>query len=173
MADEKASDPELEDLIHHLQQTRQLDFRGYKRTSLRRRIRQRMEEVGCADFATYRAFVDANPQEFSDLLNTVLINVTSFFRDPEAWDVLSREVVPQIIERKKEGQPIRIWSVGCASGQEPYSAAMLFAEAMGIEGFCNNVKVYANDLDDGGAAHGAERHIFRARGRKRSAASAR
>ena len=149
MADEKASDPELEDLIQHLQQTRQLDFRGYKRTSLRRRIRQRMEEVGCADFMTYRAFVDANPQEFSDLLNTVLINVTSFFRDPDAWDVLSREVIPQIIERKKEGQPIRIWSVGCASGQEPYSAAMLFAEAMGVEGFCNNVKVYANDLDDG------------------------
>jgi two-component system, chemotaxis family, CheB/CheR fusion protein len=149
MADEKAPDPELEDLIHHLQKTRQLDFRGYKRTSLRRRIQQRMEEVGCADFGTYQAFVDANPQEFSDLLNTVLINVTSFFRDPEAWDVLSREVVPQIIERKKESQPIRIWSVGCASGQEPYSAAMLFAEAMGVEGFCNNVKVYANDLDDG------------------------
>ena len=148
MADDKASDSELEDLIHHLQQTRQLDFRGYKRSSLGRRIRQRMEEVHCPDFTTYRAFVDANPQEFSDLLNTVLINVTSFFRDPDAWEVLSGEVVPQIIERKKEGQPIRIWSVGCASGQEPYSAAMLFADALGVEGFCNNVKVYANDLDE-------------------------
>jgi two-component system CheB/CheR fusion protein len=63
--------------------------------------------------------------------------------------VLSREIVPQIIKRKKESQPIRIWSVGCASGQEPYSAAMLFAEGMGVENFCNNVKVYANDLDDG------------------------
>jgi two-component system CheB/CheR fusion protein len=148
MADDKASDPELENLIQHLQQTRQLDFRGYKRTSLRRRIRQRMEEVGCPDFATYRAFVDANPQEFADLLNTVLINVTSFFRDAEAWDVLSRQIVPQIIASKKDGQPIRIWSVGCASGQEPYSAAMLFAEAMGAEWFCENVKVYANDLDE-------------------------
>jgi two-component system, chemotaxis family, CheB/CheR fusion protein len=148
MADEKVSDPELEDLIQHLQQTRRLDFRGYKRTSLRRRIRQRMEEVGCADFATYRAYVDANAQEFSDLLNTVLINVTSFFRDTDPWTVLSRDIIPQIVERKKEGQPIRIWSVGCASGQEPYSAAMLFAEAMGVEWFCNNVKVYANDLDE-------------------------
>jgi len=62
--------------------------------------------------------------------------------------VLSGEIIPQIVERKKEGQPIRIWSVGCASGQEPYSAAMLFADAMGIEAFCNNVKVYANDLDE-------------------------
>ena len=148
MADDKASDPELETLIQHLQQTRQLDFRGYKRTSLRRRIRQRMEEVGCPDYATYRAFVDANSQEFTDLLNTVLINVTSFFRDAEAWDVLSRQIVPQIIASKKEGQPIRIWSVGCASGQEPYSAAMLFAEAMGTEWLCDNVKVYANDLDE-------------------------
>jgi two-component system CheB/CheR fusion protein len=148
MADDKAPDPELESLIQHLQQTRQLDFRGYKRTSLRRRIRQRMEEVGCPDFATYRAFLDASPQEFADLLNTVLINVTSFFRDGDAWDVLNRQIVPQIIESKKEGQPIRIWSVGCAAGQEPYSAAMLFAEAMGAEWFCNNVKVYANDLDE-------------------------
>ncbi|GEO38597.1 chemotaxis protein CheR [Skermanella aerolata] len=148
MADERVSDPELEDLIQHLQQTHKLDFRGYKRTSLRRRIRQRMEEVGCADFATYRAYVDANAQEFSDLLNTVLINVTSFFRDTDPWTVLSRDIIPQIVERKKEGQPIRIWSVGCASGQEPYSAAMLFAEAMGVEWFCNNVKVYANDLDE-------------------------
>jgi two-component system CheB/CheR fusion protein len=148
MADDKASDPELEDLIHHLQKTRQIDFRGYKRTSLRRRILQRMEQVGCANFESYRTFVDANPQEFSDLLNTVLINVTSFFRDPDAWAVLSNEVIPQIVERRKEGQAIRIWSVGCATGQEPYSAAMLFSEAMGVDGFCNNVKIYANDLDE-------------------------
>src|SRR4051812_31289341 len=148
MVDDKASDPELEDLIHHLQQTRQLDFRGYKRTSLRRRIRQRMEQVGCEDFTTYRAFVDANPQEFSDLLNMVLINVTSFFRDPDAWEVLSSEIIPQIVERRREGQQIRIWSVGCASGQEPYSAAMLLSEALGVEGFCSNVKIYANDLDE-------------------------
>src|SRR3954453_16527963 len=60
MADDKASDPELEELIHHLQKARPIDFRGYKRTCLRRRILQRMEQVGCQNFESYRTFVDAN-----------------------------------------------------------------------------------------------------------------
>ncbi|UEM02377.1 PAS domain S-box protein [Skermanella rosea] len=148
MVDEKPSNPELEDLIHHLQEMRQVDFRGYKRTSLQRRIQQRMAEVECPDYATYRALIDSDPKEVSNLLSTVLINVTSFFRDPDSWRVLQEEVVPQIIERRKDKHPIRIWSVGCASGQEPYSAAMLFAEALGIENFCRSVKIYANDLDE-------------------------
>ncbi|UEM19714.1 PAS domain S-box protein [Skermanella mucosa] len=148
MVDEKLSNPELEDLIRHLQEMRQVDFRGYKRTSLQRRIRQRMEEVECPDFVTYRALIDSDPKEVANLLNTVLINVTSFFRDADAWKVLREEVIPQIIERKKDKGPIRIWSVGCASGPEPYSAAMLFAEALGIENFCRSVKIYANDLDE-------------------------
>ncbi|EWY40973.1 chemotaxis protein CheR [Skermanella stibiiresistens SB22] len=148
MVDDKAADPELEDLIRHLQEIRQLDFRGYKRTSLQRRIRQRMEEAGCADYTTYRALVDSDPKEVANLLNTVLINVTSFFRDPEAWTVLREEVVPRIVEQKKDSGPIRVWSVGCASGQEPYSVAMVFAEVLGIENFCRSVKIYANDLDE-------------------------
>lgn len=119
MVDEKLSNPELEDLIRHLQEMRQVDFRGYKRTSLQRRIRQRMEEVECPDFVTYRALIDSDPKEVANLLNTVLINVTSFFRDADAWKVLREEVIPQIIERKKDKGPIRIWSVGCASGPEP------------------------------------------------------
>ncbi|MFX7674921.1 hypothetical protein ABTJ60_20260, partial [Acinetobacter baumannii] len=74
-------DPEFEALIRHIQASRGLDFRGYKRTSLRRRITKRMEEVGAESFAAYHAFLEAHPQEFVELLNTVLINVTSFFRD--------------------------------------------------------------------------------------------
>ena len=162
MVDDKPVDPELEDLIRHLQKSRQLDFRGYKRSSLERRIRQRMERVGCTDFAAYRALIDANPQEYVDLLNTVLINVTAFFRDPEAWEVLRTEVVPRIVEARKDKGPIRIWSIGCAAGQEPYSAAMLFAEALGVENFCRNVKIYANDLDEA-ALHSARFATYPAR----------
>lgn len=149
-------DGDFNDLIRHIQESRGIDFRGYKRTSLERRIRRRMEEVGCDSFAAYHAFLEAHPQEFIDLLNTVLINVTSFFRDSESWDVLRRDVVPRILERKGGNAPIRIWSVGCASGEEPYSLAMLFAEMLGTAEFCRRVKIYATDLDD--AALNTARH---------------
>ena len=148
MSNKESVDPEFEALIRYIQESRGLDFRGYKRTSLQRRIRRRMEDVGCDDFAIYHGFLEAHPQEFIDLLDTVLINVTSFFRDPDSWEVLKQEVVPRIIARKGDGGHIRIWSAGCASGQEPYSLAMLFAEQLGSEDFCRRVKVYATDLDD-------------------------
>lgn len=151
-------EPEFEALIRYIQESRGLDFRGYKRTSLQRRIRRRMEEAGCEDFATYHGFLEADPQEFIHLLNTVLINVTSFFRDAEAWDVLKKDVVPRILARRPDRGPIRIWSAGCASGEEPYSLAMLFAEAMGKDAFCGRVKIYATDLDD--AALNTARHAL-------------
>ncbi|PWC87200.1 methyltransferase [Azospirillum sp. TSH100] len=154
----KTDDPDSDftNLIRHIQESRGIDFRGYKRTSLERRIRRRMEEVNCDSFAAYHAFLEAHPQEFVDLLNTVLINVTSFFRDAEAWEVMRREVVPRILERKGDKGQIRIWSVGCASGEEPYSLAMMFAEALGTVHFCRRVKIYATDLDD--AALNTARH---------------
>jgi two-component system CheB/CheR fusion protein len=148
MVEKAAPDPEFENLLRHIQESRGLDFRGYKRTSLRRRIHIRMEAIGAEDFATYQAHLEVHPGEFADLLNTVLINVTSFFRDAEAWDVLKAQVIPAILANAGDDRPIRIWSVGCASGQEPYSLAMLLAEQMGVSAFCQRVKIYATDLDE-------------------------
>lgn len=148
MAEKSPADPEFEALLRYIQESRGLDFRGYKRTSLRRRIALRMEALGAGDFSEYRARLEAQPGEFEDLLNTVLINVTSFFRDAEAWDVLRDQVIPAILSNGDEDRPIRVWSVGCASGEEPYSIAMLFAEAMGVTEFCRRVKIYATDLDE-------------------------
>src|SRR4051812_16473382 len=88
MAEKTPPDPEFEALLRYIQESRGLDFRGYKRTSLRRRITIRMEALGAEDFAAYRSSLEAQPGEFEELLNTVLINVTSFFRDADAWDVL-------------------------------------------------------------------------------------
>ena len=148
MVEKAVPDPEFEALLKHIQETRGLDFRGYKRTSLRRRIGLRMEAVGAEDFAAYRAHLEAQPGEFADLLNTVLINVTSFFRDPDAWEVLREQVIPAVVAAAKDDRAIRVWSVGCASGEEPYSIAMLLAEAMGTVEFCRRVKIYATDLDE-------------------------
>ena len=142
-------DPAFEDLIQHIQQTRGIDFRGYKRSSLRRRIQLRVQEVGAEDFLAYQDFLEGNPPEFAELLDTVLINVTSFFRDPDAWKALREQVVPDLARRAETRGQIRIWSVGCASGEEPFSIAMLLAEAMGGARFCERVKIYATDLDEG------------------------
>jgi two-component system CheB/CheR fusion protein len=149
-------DAAFENLIRYIQESRGVDFRGYKRTSLRRRIALRMEHLHVDTFADYHAFLEAHPQEFIDLLNTVLINVTSFFRDPDAWDALKTQVLPQLVVPDRNRDQLRLWSVGCASGQEPYSLAMLLCEQLGNEEFTRRVKIYATDLDE--AALATARH---------------
>jgi two-component system CheB/CheR fusion protein len=148
MAERPPLEPEFEALLSYIQDSRGLDFRGYKRTSLKRRITLRMDAVGVETFGGYQSHLEADPGEFESLLNTVLINVTSFFRDAEAWEVLKTEVVPSLVAHAEPDKPIRIWSVGCASGEEPYSIAMLLADALGKSEFCSRVKIYATDLDE-------------------------
>jgi two-component system CheB/CheR fusion protein len=148
MTDKPPPDQHFEALLHHIQGSRGLDFRGYKRSSLRRRITLRMEAVGVDSFEAYQSHLEVDPGEFECLLNTVLINVTSFFRDEDAWEVMRTDVIPRLVARSEGDRPIRVWSVGCASGEEPYSLAMLLAEAVGPAEFCNRVKIYATDLDE-------------------------
>ncbi|RYG16887.1 PAS domain S-box protein, partial [bacterium] len=86
--------------------------------------------------------------EFPHLFNTILINVTSFFRDPEAWDYLRDQVVPTVVLPQGHDQSLRVWVAGCASGEEACTVAMVLAEAMGRDAFRERVKIYATDLDD-------------------------
>ncbi|MDX6594025.1 MAG: two-component system, chemotaxis family, CheB/CheR fusion protein, partial [Gaiellales bacterium] len=136
---------EFEQLLEHLRESRGFDFTGYKRASLMRRTTKRMHEVGVESYADYLLYLHANPAEFEALFDTILINVTSFFRDPETWDVLAADIVPQAIERSRGH--VRIWSAGCATGQEAFSAAMLFANALGTTNIASQVKIYATDVD--------------------------
>ena len=138
----------FEVLLEYLKHSRGFDFTGYKRPSLMRRVSNRMNLVGLNDFDDYMDYLQVHPDEFSNLFNTVLINVTSFFRDPPAWNYLATEIIPRIIKTKKENDPIRVWSVGCSSGEEPYTIAIMLAEALGDEAFRNRVKIYATDVDE-------------------------
>jgi two-component system CheB/CheR fusion protein len=147
-ANPNGNDEGLEPLLEHLKETRGFDFSGYKRTTLGRRIRKRMGEVGIDDYEGYADYLEANPREFAELFNTILINVTGFFRDPEAWDYLAREIVPRLIEEVPEGEQIRVWSAGCASGEEAYTVAILLLEATGEKEFKRRVKIYATDIDE-------------------------
>ena len=140
-------DPQFEALLTYLKEARGFDFTGYKRSSLMRRVSRRMSQAGIESYSDYLDHLQVHPDEFTALFNTILINVTGFFRDPEAWDHLRAEVLPPIIAG--EG-PIRIWSAGCASGQEAYTLAIAFAEALGPEEFRRRVKIYATDVDEDG-----------------------
>jgi two-component system, chemotaxis family, CheB/CheR fusion protein len=118
-------------LLEKLSARYNFDFREYKEASLARRIRARMAQVHLDSFAAYSKFLDAYPNEHVALFNTVLINVTSFFRDPDAWKALAEDVIPRIVDEVGDTRTIRIWSAGCSSGDEPYSIAMLLAEHLG------------------------------------------
>jgi two-component system, chemotaxis family, CheB/CheR fusion protein len=139
---------DLDLLLDYLKRNRGFDFTGYKRATLSRRITRRMEGLGVDKYLDYLDYLEVHPEEFTLLFNTILINVTSFFREKEAWEFLAKNLIPKIIQEKGPGQPIRIWSAGCASGEEPYTAAMLLADALGEEEFHQRVKIYATDIDE-------------------------
>ena len=135
-------------LLDHLHRSRGFDFAGYKAPSLVRRIRHRMEQVGQADYAGYLDYLEVHPEEFTPLLNTILINVTSFFREPDAWRCLADDVLAPMAAAKGSGEPIRVWSAGCSSGEEAYTLAILLADLLGPEAFARQVKIYATDVDE-------------------------
>ncbi|RSM79269.1 chemotaxis protein CheR [Amycolatopsis sp. WAC 01375] len=139
---------ELETLLAFIRDSRGFDFTGYKRTSLARRIQKRMQTVKIAGYGEYRDFLETNADEFPELFNTILINVTSFLRDAEAWSYLRKTVVPELVAKVGADEEIRIWSAGCSSGEEAYSLAIIFAEELGIEESTRRVKIYGTDVDE-------------------------
>src|SRR3954454_7792744 len=143
----REDDQAFEALLEFLKTQRGFDFTGYKRTTLQRRVAKRMEEVDIAEYRDYLDHLEVSPDEFTELFNTILINVTGFFRDAPAWQYLRHEILPQILSDKGDDE-IRIWSAGCASGEEAYSIAMLLVEALGEEAVHERVKVYATDVDE-------------------------
>src|SRR5688500_6997821 len=107
-----------------------------------------MKAVGVDSFRDYIDFLQVDPGEFTALFDTLLINVTSFFRDPAAWEYLSSEVLPRLVEAKAEADSIRVWSAGCASGEEAYTLAILLAELLGVDEMRRRVKIYGTDVDE-------------------------
>jgi two-component system, chemotaxis family, CheB/CheR fusion protein len=144
---EPRTEQDLEILLDYLRRSRGFDFTGYKRTSLTRRIDKRMQVVGAGSYLHYLDHLEVDPEEFTHLFNTILINVTGFFRDPPTWEFLSAEILPKLVAAKGD-EPIRIWSAGCASGEEAYSLAMATAEALGPDVTRERVKIYATDVDE-------------------------
>jgi len=141
-------DPEFEALLHFLRDSRGFDFTGYKRSSLVRRVDRRMQQVSVVSYADYLDYLQLHQEEFTALFNTILINVTGFFRDPDAWNHLRDDALPTVLSTRKPTDPIRVWSAGCASGEEAYTVAILLAELLGPDEFRDRVKIYATDVDE-------------------------
>jgi len=141
-------DPEFEDLLLYLKESRGFDFSGYKRASLVRRVRRRMETLHIERFADYQDYLQVDQDEFAYLFDVILINVTAFFRDPPIWEYVAESVIPTLLSQKGEDEQVRAWCAGAASGEEAYTAAMLLAEALGREQFLRRVKIYATDVDE-------------------------
>ena len=108
-----------------------LDFSGYRRASIARRIEKRMRSVGMHDVEAYHELLQVCPLERDRLIDAILINVTAFFRDASSWSFLAETVVPQLLKRRDGAAKVRVWSAGCSTGEEPYTLAIVFAEAMG------------------------------------------
>jgi two-component system, chemotaxis family, CheB/CheR fusion protein len=138
----------FEALLDYLKHKQGFDLRGYKRATLERRFRHRMMLVNVLSYQDYLSYLQSHCEEWKALLDTVFINVTSFFRDRDTWDYLADEIVAKILASKKPDESIRVWSAGCAAGQEIYSLWILFAQALGIESCLERVQFFATDIDE-------------------------
>jgi two-component system CheB/CheR fusion protein len=133
------------------------DFRNYKVQTLLRRTRRRMCLAHLDDFGQYLEYLREHTEEIDALVKDLLISVTNFFRDDEAWEELRKQVIVPIVEKSKPDEPIRIWVPGCATGEEPYSLAMLMLEELHRAKKVVPIQVFASDIDKdalGFARHG-------------------
>ena len=125
-----------------------VDFSLYRKTTIRRRIMRRMVLHPKDTLADYARKLEGNRAEQETLFEDLLINVTSFFRDPEMFEELAESVFPEIVRTKSAGQAIRIWTAGCSTGQEAYSIAMALSEFLDDKPGTPEVQVFATDLSD-------------------------
>lgn len=124
------------------------DFSGYKRSTLVRRVERRMHVLGIDTGRGYLARVRSDADECEALFRDLLINVTRFFRDAEAFETLCKQVIEPLLRDRATDDDLRIWVPGCSSGEEAYTIAMLFAEAARTSGRPLAVQIFATDIDE-------------------------
>ncbi len=124
------------------------DFTYYKSTTIRRRVDRRMNVNQIDTLADYVRFLQANPGEVDQLFKELLIGVTSFFRDPDAFDSLAKTIIPDLLANKPNDYVLRVWVTGCSTGEEAYSLAILFREAIERTKARISVQIFATDLDE-------------------------
>jgi two-component system CheB/CheR fusion protein len=124
------------------------DFSLYKKNTIHRRIERRLNLHGIDDIANYLRYLEGHDEEIRYLFKELLINVTSFFREPEAFEILKREILPELLKNKPDNYTFRVWVPGCATGEEPYSIAMILREYLDETRRRVTVHIFATDIDE-------------------------
>lgn len=140
----------LDKLVDKINSDRGIDLSQYRRAYLERRVLIRLRNLGLTTYRQYADHLDQDPGEYGELIDTLTVNVTDFFRDRVVWDVIHKKVLHGMIAEKSRGRSrtIRVWSAGCATGEEPYSIAMMLLDLLGEDASRFLVGVTATDLDD-------------------------
>ena len=140
----------LERLLRRIHEQRGLDMSRYRPQYVERRVATRLRALGLHSYRQYGDYIGRHPEEFDRLIDTLTINVTEFFRDTVVYDLVAREVLPSLVSEKLavRQRMIRVWSAGCATGEEPYSVAMALLEALGGDAHRMKISILATDLDE-------------------------
>jgi two-component system CheB/CheR fusion protein len=141
-----SDDEDLRPFLERLREQTGLDFLAYKRPTIERRLQRRMATLGMTALGEYRQYLDRHPTERQRLVESFLIKVTEFFRDREVFDYLQQQILPELIADARKTGELRLWSAGCATGEEAYSLAILVAEALGEEQASLPVRIFATDV---------------------------
>ena len=136
----------LSKILHLIDEKTGLDFREYKYSTLGRRIARRVNVSGCSNLEEYYDMLLHNNEEIPMLYREFLIGVTNFFRDQRVWEIITDDIIPELIESKKDNDILKIWDVGCSTGEEAYSLAMLLHEEMQRQDKTLEVKIFATDI---------------------------
>ncbi|HCZ10865.1 MAG TPA: chemotaxis protein CheR [Nitrospiraceae bacterium] len=140
-------DYNLNELLEYVKEQRAIDFSAYRMSTIRRRLNIRLSATGMSDYAAYYGYVTENPAELDDLIDSLTIKVSCFFRNPFVFEALHEFVLPELLNALN-GDELRIWCAGCARGEEPYSVAILLKELMRKEGLCpRKIFIIGTDID--------------------------
>lgn len=148
VAEEKRADDDLNQVLALLRARGKLDFRQYRKKMLARRVERRISLGHFDHIADYLSFLRDHPDELQQLSRDLLISVTCFFRDPNAWEVLATQVIAPLVRAKEPDAPIRVWCTGCATGEEPYSIGILLLEQLAATQKVCPIQIFATDVDD-------------------------
>jgi two-component system CheB/CheR fusion protein len=143
----KDSDDGLERFLLQLRERTGIDFAAYRRPTIVRRLERRLAATRSSGLAEYRRYILRHPDEVHRLRSSLLIKVTDFFRDPDLFTEIRATYLPRLIDQARERRELRLWSAGCATGEEAYSLAILVAEALGNDLGRWNVRIFATDAD--------------------------
>ncbi len=154
-------DKYLRPILDYLLERRGFDFSGYHLPMVERRIGLRLVATSSTDFEEYLSRLQVNDDELDHLIDAVTINVSQFFRDTLTFELIAHRILPAIILEKTivHDRSLRVWSAGCAKGEEPYSLAILINELLEKEGLSMNVHIFATDIDSG-ALTDAEKAVY-------------